>query len=116
MSFLIMRFHPGGWGDPCPTCVEADIRAECRRPLITDEAINPLSRYRKGAICHDCAAAENLMSIGITFEMARTSVANDRQEAMRMPGRMMPTRIMAAVGELEAIHEWMKGQEDNDGA
>ena len=114
MTFQAMRFKEQ-WGDPCPLCIESDIRSECVRPLITFEAVNPLSRYGKGPICHDCAIAENMVTSSmLTFSMARTAVANDRQEVMRIPGFPTATRIVAGVGELDAIYEWMKVQGIDD--
>ena len=115
IEILKYREH---WGDPCPTCIELymgnRMRGEAVRPLIDLPAMNPLSRYESSGrhartICHDCAAAEGLMAraTGLDFYMARTAVANDRQEVMRLPGLPRASDIAASPGELEAIHEWL---------
>lgn len=116
-GILIMEFR-SKWGDPCESCMhfydngDGQLRREAIRPLFTDRVLNPLSKNPSiGYICHDCSYAEDLSQrMGITVEMARVAVANDRQEKMRIPSLshdMGLPGIRTSEGELEAIWEWL---------
>jgi hypothetical protein len=82
--------------EPCPRCLplaqEGKLRMEAVQRL-PSRAWAPVARDRSGKCCRDCAAADVVMgNYGMTFEMARIAVANDRQEQYRLPG--VPTGLV----------------------
>lgn len=77
--------------------------------LEVEPAMNALSRYGHGYVCHDCGIAEALCGIigwdakdSTFFEMARRGVYQDRQEALRLPaGSTWGCYLALATGGLE---------------
>lgn len=100
----------------CPHCLELYAKGKMRR-----EAIQPL----RGSVfdslandrrpqCQDCATAGTLakLSGAMNQAMARTAVANFRQESMRMPNVCMDLAIIygarvSETGELHLHHRWL---------
>lgn len=102
--------------EPCPACLELAkekalrIEAVQRLPI---GAAAPLSRFARRKVCQDCASAEAMTgTMGMTFEMARIAVANDRQEQYRLPGAPMGLVKSGRVrpskpGDLEDQLRWL---------
>lgn len=67
-------------------------------------------RDNKTYICVDCGKAEALADrMGITDEMARIVVKNDRQEAFRLPGHLFPASfIIGQSGDHDLHLRWMQ--------
>ena len=94
--------------EPCPVCMTMAMDfGQLRR-----EAVMPLPKYGPVSvngvkICFDCQAAENLVKYGILFdfEPARTAVANERQETLRLPLGMAQLRGMCMEGLIKPASE-----------
>lgn len=104
--------------DPCKRCLtlakERRIRAETVQRLPAHVAARPLARDDSGECCYDCASADTLMRVagGMTFEMARIAIGNDRQDQYRLPGIPMGTVMMGFTkpsrdGDLADQHAWL---------
>jgi hypothetical protein len=104
--------------EPCPRCLDLAKRYRIRPETVQRlpaGAGAPLARDRSGPCCLDCASADTLttsMNLGLTFEMARIAVGNDRQEQYRMPG--LPMGLVQAgfmrasrPGDMENQHAWL---------
>ena len=111
-----LPFALTGEGQPCLRCVKLvfsdQMRAEAIQPIPPNAP--PRSRDTNTPCCRDCALADALIGMGYvpTFEMARTAVANNRQEQLRLPGAplglvyqglMLPNQE----GDLERHHAWL---------
>jgi len=104
-------------GEPCPTCravAPLHILYEMVLPL-PHGVYAPLSRHGYGPICHDCAAAESLVDMGILpgWKMARIATGNDRSESLRLPGVRFGLMAHGIVrpshnGDLHALYEWQR--------
>ena len=87
------------------------LRAEAVLPL--PSVAPPRSRPGNKPCCHDCALADALVGMGIpTWDMARTAVANDRQEQLRLPGApigLVQSGLMRPneEGDLDRHHKWL---------
>jgi len=88
------------------------MRREAIQPL--PEVAPPRLRADNTPCCHDCELADTLVALGYVpnWDMARTVVANDRQEQLRLPGAPMGLVQMglmrpSAPGDLERHHEWL---------
>lgn len=106
-----------GSGEPCITCVRLSFNGHMRGEAIqpVPSTAPPLSRNDNTPCCRDCALAETLVSLGYVpnFEMARTVVANDRQEQLRLPGAPMGLVAMGMMlpnqdGDLDRHHVWLR--------
>lgn len=106
-----------GHGVPCPRCLhqamQGKLRSEAVLPL--PAAAPPRSRPGNKPCCHDCALADTLVGMTgmMTWDMARTVVANDRQEQLRLPGAPMglvQSGMMRPCeeGDLDAHHKWLE--------
>lgn len=106
---------------PCPRCLKlawADkMPVDMVMPMPKERA--PVAREPGGQhCCHDCSAADGLRSLvgGLTFEMARIAVGNDRREGLRMPRGMMECFGTCKMGftrpssieDLEAHYDFLK--------
>lgn len=105
---------------PCARCLRAfrsgKLRGECIMPL-PEGAFAPRAQDRSGSCCFDCASADTLTRMGIAdWEAARVSVANDRQEDLRLPdshrpmfGLRLNRIVQASVGSkaLERHQAWL---------
>ena len=102
---------------PCPRCLalaqSGQLRAEAVQRLPPNPWA-PSARDKSGRCCFDCASADAVMSFvgGMTFEMARIAVGNDRQEQYRLPGAPMGLvreRLVrpSKPGDLEDQHAWL---------
>lgn len=101
--------------EPCPQCLELydaeSLRGDAVQPMPERPA---LSRRSKRRICSHCGLAEGLADrMGIlTDAMARVAVANEFQEALRMPKgfsavtglRLFPN---VSADDLESYYEWL---------
>jgi hypothetical protein len=114
-AFSLLKFSE----TPCPRCLElaqtGTIRAETVQRLPEGVGVAPSARDGSGKCCFDCASADSLMGrmSGLTFEMARIAVGNDRQEQYRLPGVPMGLAIdglvrKSAPGDLENQHAWLE--------
>lgn len=103
-------------GIPCPICSPMAPRTiwwSMVMPL-PDGVLAPLSRYEGGSCCHDCAAAETMIGLGIVpdFDMARVAVGNDRLESLRLPGGRYFGLILLGIarpsmhGDLGTLLSW----------
>ena len=104
---------------PCPRCLElaqtGRIRTETVQRLPEGLGVAPRARDGSGKCCFDCASADGLLQrvSGMTFEMARIAVGNDRQEQYRLPGVPMGLAMdgqirKSAPGDLEDQHAWLE--------
>ncbi len=100
---------------PCPSCLKASrqfMRTEAVQPL-PEGALAPLGLDGKPQ-CHDCAVAGTLKRLtSLTWNMARTAVANDRQEQYRLPGApigLVQKGLMkpSKKGDLESHQAWLR--------
>lgn len=102
----------------CPRCKELALDKRIRAETVQRVpagAWAPVARDGSGKCCFDCASADGIMGMGMTFEMARIVVGNDRQEQYRLPGAPMGLVRDGLVrpskpGDLEAQHEWLERQ------
>lgn len=105
-----------GTGEPCATCIRLAFNGRMRPEAIqpVPALAGPRLRRDNSRCCRDCALAETLVSLGYVpeFEMARTVVANDRQEQLRLPG--VPTGLVQMgmmlpnqSGDLDRHHAWL---------
>jgi hypothetical protein len=92
--------------------LRANIRREAWQPL--PDRFGPLARADNTPCCHDCQTADTLVALDYvpTWEMARTVVANDRQEQLRLPGAPMGLVQMGLMrpsqeGDLDRHHAWL---------
>jgi hypothetical protein len=107
-----------GHGTPCPRCLYAAMHGKMRTEAVLPlpAVAPPRSRPGNKPCCHDCALADTLVSFGIpTWDMARTAVANDRQEQLRLPGApigLVQRGMMRPneTGDLERHHKWLADQ------
>jgi hypothetical protein len=88
------------------------MRVEAIQPI--PRPAPPRSRTDNTPCCRDCALADALVGMRYvpTFKMARTVVANDRQEQLRLPGAPMGLVQMGLMlpnqdGDLERHHAWL---------
>jgi hypothetical protein len=107
-------------GTPCPTCLlavlEGTINREAVQPL--PERAGPLLRSTGRPCCRDCAATDTLLRLagmgeGLTWDMARHAVANDRREQLRLPGAPLGLIGMGlmqpnAEGDLQRHWAWLE--------
>src|SRR5687767_11028471 len=103
---------------PCPRCLKlaraGDMRAEAVMPL-PQGAFAPMAKDGSGGCCLDCAVADGLMSAPglMSFSMARTVVANDRQENYRLAplgitmGLVYVGRLRSCDDTLEEHWQWL---------
>lgn len=105
-----------GQGEPCPRCLGASMRGAMRHEAIMPVPAQapPRSRVDNQPCCLDCALADTLVHLRHvpTWAMARTVVANDRQEQLRLPGAPMGLVYMGYMrpcedGDLDRHHEWL---------
>jgi hypothetical protein len=96
----------------CPSCERSRsfLRRETMMP-VPRGASAPLSELKgMGRICFDCAAAETARRFnhGLTWEMARIAVGNDRQEKLRLPGAPigLPYVRAATQKDIDRLHAW----------
>lgn len=100
---------------PCPRCLalaqKGHIRPETVQRMPAGVGVAPKAHDGSGACCFDCGTADGLKSRvgGLTFEMARIAVGNDRQESYRLPGvRMGVVGIRPSQpGDLDDQHRWL---------
>ncbi len=102
---------------PCRRCMELALLNQLRMEAVQrlpPKGWAPLAQDRSGPQCYDCASADTLVRLyGMTFQMARVAVANDRQEQYRLPGAPMGLVKLGLVrpsapGDMEAQHAWLK--------
>jgi hypothetical protein len=100
---------------PCPRCLAlyetGKIRGEIVMPLPFKAP--PYAKVPNGRpCCFDCSSADALVRGPITFEMARITIGNDRQEEMRLSGvanRVRPYHLrVSAPGDLDRHHVWLR--------
>ena len=105
-----------GEGEPCMRCVRLAFHGQMRSEAIqpVPATAPPLSREDNSRCCRDCALADGLVAMGYVPEwgMARTVVANDRQEQLRLPGAPMGLVQQGLMlpnvdGDLEKHHAWL---------
>jgi hypothetical protein len=105
-----------GEGEPCVRCIRLSfsggMRGEAIQPV--PQTAPPRSREDNAPCCRDCALADSLVAMRYvpTFEMARTVVANDRQEQLRLPGApiglvQMGLMLPNQSGDLDRHHKWL---------
>lgn len=108
--FQANLYHDGA--SVCDICPECGVEPEALMPIPKSPPLHLDGRE----CCFDCAAAKTLMSlVGVTFEMARTAVANERRETLRMPAGMSQDIGLVRVGitkpasldDLDAHIEWL---------
>jgi hypothetical protein len=121
-----------GSGEPCPRClplvVQGELPGRAVMPLNPIPAMNPRSRDDGTKCCADCGAADALAQpgSGMDFLMARVAVANDRMDALLLPGADMGLVQMGWIrpsdeGDLDKHHAWLSekhlwGHDPNDDA
>lgn len=96
----------------CEICLECGVEPEALMPIPKSPPLHIDGRE----CCFDCAAAKTLMAVaGTTFDMARTAVANERRETLRMPAGMSEHMGLVKLGlmkpaswnDFDAHIEWL---------
>lgn len=71
----------------------------------------PSAKDGSGPCCRDCAAAETVLRVvgGMDWEMARTTVGNERLEQLRLPGVRLGMGLLAPseAGDLDGHYDWL---------
>lgn len=97
--------------EPCPRCLQiwqqgGNLAPEMVMPLPA-AGFAPRARDGSGPCCFDCASADGLASsgMGMTFEMARLAVGNDREISYRLPGIEMG---LVRMGRMRPPHDTLE--------